>query len=81
MSLSSCFSSVEIKRELIRPPEALTSPCPYRAEPDLYTQQALGLWIIHLTEQLDKCNLKQEQELTWFIDLQEKLDNADDETK
>lgn len=75
MSLSSCFSSVEIRRELIRPPAPLTSLCPYKSQPDLYTEQELALWLIHLTEQLDKCNLKQEEELQWFIDLEEKLNN------
>jgi len=73
MSLSSC-SSLVIKTEILLPPDELTSLCPHKDFTGS-TQKDLALWTLHLQEQLELCNLKQEKELQWFHDMQEKLGN------
>lgn len=73
MSLSSCSTTVVIKTKAILPPPDLMDLCLYQNFAGTTTKE-LALYAIYLEKELDKCNLKQEKELQWFKDLQERLD-------
>jgi len=74
MSFLSCSSRVVVKSKVVIPPAELMTTCPYK-DFEGSTEKDLAMYFLHLQKQLDLCNLKQTEELLWFKELQESLNN------